>query len=56
MFQYKCDNYYNKDAEGGIHFSDSTLNIDWKFPTDDLKVSDKDKELPFLSNADDFEF
>jgi dTDP-4-dehydrorhamnose 3,5-epimerase len=49
VFQYKCDNYYNKQAESGIHYADSSLNIDWKIPTDDLIVSDKDKELPFLS-------
>jgi len=56
VFQYKCDNYYHKDSEGGIHFADTTLNIDWKFPTDDLMVSDKDKELPFLNNTADFGF
>ena len=56
VFQYKCDNYYDKDSEGGIHFADPTLNIDWKFPADDLVVSEKDKELPFLSDAADFGF
>lgn len=48
VFQYKCDNYYNKQAEHGIHYADSSLAIDWKIPADDLIVSDKDKELPFL--------
>ncbi|MGY3213755.1 dTDP-4-dehydrorhamnose 3,5-epimerase [Mucilaginibacter sp. HD30] len=56
VFQYKCDNYYNKSAEGGIHFTDAKLNIDWKFSADDLTVSDTDKELPFLTGADDFGF
>ncbi len=29
VFQYKCDNYYHKGSEAGIHFADPTLNIDW---------------------------
>ncbi len=49
VFQYKCDNYYNKQAESGIHYADPSLAIDWKIPANDLVVSDKDKELPFLS-------
>ena len=56
VFQYKCDKYYNKSSESGIHFADTTLNIDWKFPIDELKVSDKDNELPFLIDAGDFGF
>lgn len=47
---YKCDNYYNKSAEGGLHFNDPELNIDWKLPKDQLIISTKDLELPFLSN------
>lgn len=56
VFQYKCDNYYNKQAEGGLHFADPDLAIDWNLPADELLVSDKDKELPFLKNVPDFEF
>ncbi|MBO6573725.1 MAG: dTDP-4-dehydrorhamnose 3,5-epimerase [Balneola sp.] len=47
-FFYKCDNYYNKDSEGGIIYNDPNLNIDWKVVKEDLKVSDKDKELKHL--------
>jgi len=50
-FFYKCDNFYNKDSEGGIIFSDPTLNIDWKIPHEQLIVSEKDKVLPTLENA-----
>jgi dTDP-4-dehydrorhamnose 3,5-epimerase len=56
VFQYKCDNYYNKDSEGGLHYADPSLNIDWGLPDGELSVSDKDKELPFLSDAPDFGF
>ena len=29
-FFYKCDNYYNKESEGGIIYNDLVLQIDWK--------------------------
>lgn len=45
-FSYKCDNYYNKAAEGGVLFSDPALGIDWKIPQDRWIVSDKDLVLP----------
>jgi dTDP-4-dehydrorhamnose 3,5-epimerase len=48
-FFYKCDNYYDKASEGGLHFSDPDLNIDWKVPADQLIISEKDAVLPFLS-------
>jgi dTDP-4-dehydrorhamnose 3,5-epimerase len=43
---YKCDQFYNKEAEGGIRFDDPELNIDWKIDTAEAIVSDKDKVLP----------
>ncbi len=51
MFFYKCDNFYNAASEGGIIFNDPKLNIDWKFPDDQLIISEKDKILPTLENA-----
>jgi dTDP-4-dehydrorhamnose 3,5-epimerase len=51
-FLYKCDNYYNKDAEGGIIYNDKTLNIDWKIDAKDLLLSAKDALNPKLENAD----
>jgi dTDP-4-dehydrorhamnose 3,5-epimerase len=56
IFQYKCDNYYNKASEGGLHYGDPALAIDWNLPMDAVLVSDKDKELPFLKDAGDFGF
>lgn len=50
-FFYKCDNYYNKESEGGVIFSDPSLNIDWKLPHEQLIVSEKDRILPTLKNA-----
>ncbi len=45
IFAYKCDNYYNKDAEFGVLFNDETLNIDWKIDKKDMLVSQKDLDL-----------
>ncbi|MEO3404447.1 dTDP-4-dehydrorhamnose 3,5-epimerase [Mucilaginibacter sp. CAU 1740] len=56
IFQYKCDNFYNKESEGGLHYADPNLNIDWGIPNADILVSDKDRELPFLKDAGDFGF
>jgi dTDP-4-dehydrorhamnose 3,5-epimerase len=48
-FFYKCDNYYNKSAEGGIIYNDPEIGIDWKIETDNIIISDKDLILPRLS-------
>ncbi len=50
-FFYKCDNYYNKESEGGIIFSDPSLNIDWMLPHEQLIISEKDLVLPTLDKA-----
>jgi len=47
-FFYKCDNYYNKEAEGGIIYNDPELNIDWVIPSSDLLLSEKDLNLHYL--------
>lgn len=49
VFSYKCDNYYNKDAEGGIVFNDPELNINWQLHTNQIQVSEKDSKLPQLN-------
>lgn len=41
-FFYKCDNYYHKLSEGGIMYNDPQLAINWRFPSEDLVLSDKD--------------
>lgn len=47
LFAYKCSNFYQKSAEGGLRYDDPALGIDW--PVDHPIVSDKDLELPMLS-------
>jgi dTDP-4-dehydrorhamnose 3,5-epimerase len=51
LFSYKCDNYYNKESEGGIIYNDPTLNIDWQLPEKSLIVAEKDVILPKLVDA-----
>ncbi|WP_418501955.1 dTDP-4-dehydrorhamnose 3,5-epimerase [Flagellimonas sp.] len=46
---YKCDNYYKKEAEGGIRYDDNTLAIGWELNFEDLVLLEKDKELPLLN-------
>jgi dTDP-4-dehydrorhamnose 3,5-epimerase len=47
-FCYKCDNFYDKSAEGGIRFDDPHLNIDWQFDLNAVLVSEKDQILPLF--------
>jgi dTDP-4-dehydrorhamnose 3,5-epimerase len=45
IFCYKCDNYYNKEAEGGVFYADPKLNINWQLNEDEIILSEKDKQL-----------
>ena len=48
IVSYKVDNYYNPDYDSGIRFDDHTLNISWDLNTENIIISDKDKNLPYL--------
>ncbi|PTS96365.1 dTDP-4-dehydrorhamnose 3,5-epimerase, partial [Flavobacterium sp. HMWF030] len=48
---YKCDQFYNKESEGGIKFNDPSLNIDWGMNLNEAIVSEKDQILPFIDNC-----
>jgi len=39
---YKCDGFYHKDSENGIHPLDKTVNVDWQIPADKIILSEKD--------------
>jgi dTDP-4-dehydrorhamnose 3,5-epimerase len=49
---YKCDAFYNPQAEKGIIYNDSELDIDWGIGASDLNLSKKDIALPLLNNAE----
>ena len=57
VFQYKCDNFYAPQADGGISILDSSLGIDWKIKEGDAILSEKDTRHPLLAEFDSpFEF
>ncbi len=50
VFTYKCDNLYCPAAEGGVLFSDPTLNIDWRIPQEKAIISEKDTKHPLFKD------
>lgn len=48
IFSYKCTNYYNKESEGSILWSDETIGVKWD--VENPILSDKDKEGPLLKD------
>ena len=52
VFQYKCDNYYHPEADGGISILDSSLGIDWRMDASEALLSEKDTRHPLLSDFD----
>ena len=52
VFQYKCDNFYAPQADGGISILDDSLGIDWKIPTEKALLSDKDTKHALLKDFD----
>ena len=52
VFQYKCDNFYAPQADGGISIKDESLGIDWKIPTDMVILSEKDTLHSCLKDFD----
>jgi dTDP-4-dehydrorhamnose 3,5-epimerase len=48
---YKCDGFYNKESEAGIIYNDPALNIDWRIPVELAIISEKDKDLPLLTDC-----
>ena len=48
VFQYKCDDFYNKESEGAIAWNDPQLAIDWQLPAEAVILSEKDSHHPLL--------
>ncbi|WP_245870435.1 dTDP-4-dehydrorhamnose 3,5-epimerase [Labilibaculum manganireducens] len=51
-FIYKCDNFYNPEAERGINFNDPFLNINWRIEPGKAIISPKDKVYPNFKEAE----
>lgn len=52
VFQYKCDNFYEPQADGGISIVDDSLGIDWKIDPEKALLSEKDTKHDYLKNFD----
>ncbi len=52
VFQYKCDEFYHPEADGGISIMDQSLGINWEIPTDQALLSEKDTKHQMLVNFD----
>lgn len=52
VFQYKCDEFYHPEADGGISIMDQSLGINWEIPTDQALLSEKDTKHQMLANFD----
>ena len=52
VFQYKCDNYYAPANDGGISIKDDSLGIDWRIPTENALLSEKDTKHALLKDFD----
>ncbi len=48
-FTYKCGAPYNQQADGGIFWNDSSIGIEWPVTPDSALLSEKDIQLPKLS-------
>lgn len=46
VFEYKCDQYYAPESEGGISILSPELKIDWPICVADANISPKDLQLP----------
>ena len=52
VFQYKCDNFYHPEADGGISILDDSLGIDWGLAMEEALLSEKDTKHPRLAEFD----
>lgn len=52
VFQYKCDDFYHPEADGGISILDDSLSIDWKIPKEKALLSEKDTTHFLLKDFD----
>lgn len=52
VFQYKCDEFYHPEADGGISILDDSLSIDWRIDSSEAILSDKDTKHTLLKDFD----
>ena len=54
VFQYKCDDYYHPEVEGGVAWNDPAIGIEWPLPESELTLSDRDQKWPNLNDLCEF--
>ena len=52
VFQYKCDEFYHPEVDGGIQLLDPALGIDWHILADEMILSEKDRHYPCLAEVE----
>lgn len=52
VFQYKCDDFYHPEADGGINILDECLGIDWRIPRANALLSEKDTKHVLFNEFD----
>ena len=52
VFQYKCDEFYHPETDGGISILDDSLGIDWIIPIEKAILSEKDTKHVLLKDFD----
>lgn len=56
IFSYKVDSFYSSKQDRGLAYDDSILNINWVLSPDQVKLSQKDSEQPYLNEIETFEY
>ncbi len=54
IFAYKVDNFYSREHARGIIYNEPDLNIEWQVDQHQILLSDRDRHLPFLKDAELF--
>lgn len=52
VFQYKCDEFYHPEVDGGLNILDGSLGIDWRIPIEKANLSEKDTKHSLLNGFD----
>ena len=50
IFQYKCDEFYHPEADGGISILDNSLGINWRIPKEMAILSEKDTKHSIIKD------
>lgn len=49
---YKVSALYSPDCDRSIRYDDPSIGIEWPLPENEMQLSEKDQNAPFLENSD----